>query len=146
MHKFGCDLCFRNAPGEMGLSKRFKVFSRQAYVMIARKAPRFAAWRHEALVMWRPNWRFPKNSLAHSVLIRFTQGHSRYVKSPFTSPIKGDGPTLVKGSPFEKFTVEKELLVFSCWHLSFGFVSWAFGLSSIVCEKVASLSHNKHPH
>jgi hypothetical protein len=58
--KFDCDLCFRNVPGERGLSKRFKVFSRQAHTMIARKAPRFAAWRHGALVTWRPNWRFAK--------------------------------------------------------------------------------------
>jgi hypothetical protein len=32
---FGCDLCFRDVPGERELSKRFEVFSRQAHVMIA---------------------------------------------------------------------------------------------------------------
>jgi hypothetical protein len=43
--KLGCDLCFRlrDVPGERGLSKRFEVFSRQAHVVITRKAPRFAA-------------------------------------------------------------------------------------------------------
>jgi hypothetical protein len=78
--RFRCDLCCRDVPGERGLSKRFEVFSRQAHVMIARKAPRFVVWRHGALVTWRPNWRFPKTSLTHSGLIRFTQGYSPYVK------------------------------------------------------------------
>jgi hypothetical protein len=40
--KFGCDLRFRDVPGERGLSKRFEVFSQQEYVMIARKALRHA--------------------------------------------------------------------------------------------------------
>jgi hypothetical protein len=76
--KFECDPCFRwrKVPGERGVSKRLKVFSRQAHVMTTRKAPRFAAWHHEAPITWRPNRRFPKNSLAHSVLICFTRGYS----------------------------------------------------------------------
>jgi hypothetical protein len=85
--KFECDLCFRwrKVPGERGVSKRLKVFSRQAHVMTTRKALRFAAWHHEAPITWRPNWRFPKNSLAHYFLIRFTWGYSRNVKSLFAS-------------------------------------------------------------
>jgi hypothetical protein len=110
--RFGCDWCCRDVPGERGLSKRFEVFSRQAHVMIARKAPRFAVRRHGALVTWRPNWRFPKDSLAHSVLIRFTQGYSRYVKSLSASPIKGDGSVLIKGITFWEIYCWKRVLGF----------------------------------
>jgi hypothetical protein len=80
-------VCFRwrKVPGERGVSKRVKVFSRQTHVMTTRKAPRFAAWHHEVPITWRPNWRFPKNSLAHSVLTRFTRGYSRSVKNQFAS-------------------------------------------------------------
>jgi hypothetical protein len=85
--EFECDPCFRwrKVPGERGISKRLKVFSRQAHMMTTRKASRFAAWHHEAPITWRPNWRFPRNSLAHSVLIRFTRGCSWNVKSLSTS-------------------------------------------------------------
>jgi hypothetical protein len=74
--KFGYDMCFRweDVSGERGVSKRLKVFSQQAHVVTTRKASRFVAWRHRASITWRPNWRLPKNSLAHSVLIRFTRG------------------------------------------------------------------------
>jgi hypothetical protein len=112
--KFGCDLCLRSkdVPGERGLSKIFEVFSRQAHVMTTGKALWFAACCHGAPVMWRPNWRLPKNSLAHSILIRFTWGYS-YVKSLFASPIKGDGPALVKGIDFWEIY---------CWERAFGFL------------------------
>jgi hypothetical protein len=85
--KFECDLCFRwrEAPGERGISKRLKVFSWQAHVMTTRKAQRLAAWRHEALITWRPNWRPPKNSLASSVTILFIRVHPQNVKSLLAS-------------------------------------------------------------
>jgi hypothetical protein len=85
--KFDYNMCFRGqeVPGERGVSKRLKVFSRQAHMMTTRKAPRFAAWRHVAPITWRPNWRLPKNSLEHPVLVLFTWGHSRNVKSPLAS-------------------------------------------------------------
>jgi hypothetical protein len=64
-----------------GGSPKGRGFSpRQAHVIRAGKAPRFAAWHHEAPITWRPNWRLPEDSLAHSVLIRFTRGCSRNVK------------------------------------------------------------------
>jgi hypothetical protein len=35
--KFGCDLCFRDAPGERELSKGFEVFSRRAHATMAKR-------------------------------------------------------------------------------------------------------------
>jgi hypothetical protein len=67
-----------------------KVFSRQAHVMTTRKAPRFAAWHHEAPITWRPNWRFPRNSLAHSVFDSFHTRVFSECKKSVRLPIKGD--------------------------------------------------------
>jgi hypothetical protein len=67
-----------------------KVSSRQAHVMTARKASWFAAWRHEAPVTWRPNWRFPRSSLAYSAFDPFHTRVFSECKKSVRLPIKGD--------------------------------------------------------
>jgi hypothetical protein len=73
--KLECDFLFqvmKCARRRGGSPKDRRFPPRQAHVIRAGKAPRFAAWHHEAPITWRPNWRLPEDSLAHSVLIRFT--------------------------------------------------------------------------
>jgi hypothetical protein len=84
--------------------------------MATRKAPRFAVWRHGAPITWRPNWRLPKNSLAHSVLIRFTRGHFQNVKSPvFCLSFGFDS----RAFSFLSLFVKGNLLPHNTKHLSF---------------------------
>jgi hypothetical protein len=54
-----CFMC-KDMLGERGISNKSKVFIRQAHMLMSGKVPWFAAWRHEAPIMWRPSKDFPK--------------------------------------------------------------------------------------